>query len=57
MLVKRALRILGKKLSPRIEGNPHIAAPECVNQQLIVDRIQTLQYATHQTYLADQPGC
>ncbi len=49
-------RILGKKLSPRIEGNPDIATPECVKQQLIVDRIQPLQYAAHQTHLAAELG-
>ncbi len=48
------VHIFGKKLSPRIEGNPDITTPECVNQQLIVDRIQPLQDTAHQTYLASK---
>ena len=50
-------RIFGKKLGPRIEGNADIAATKGVNQQLIVNRIQPLQYAAHQTHLAANACC
>ena len=56
MLTKCALVICGKKLGSRIESDPDIAASECANQHLIVDRIEPLQHAAHQTYLVVSSG-